>query len=251
MEKPFLLLNRPSEWSLPQPLQSRWAVQPLAAPLNISKSNFFEQVKKGQVVWLGGPLCCRVGPWLSYRSLDCRVGHYVDLMLKTDRGWYGDSILKRAFQVVLLECLHSLKAIKEVLFLGVDEEVIPLIEVLHQLGARRFYIFDDRAEAEDLKNNLSEIVGSLIGSKVDFLSSRAFIRNIRTYKLAFIGSTIFEPEQAEDLSYFHFLTGESFLVERSPARHFPIERAQQLGVSIVGFPAIMQALEKQLIEALS
>jgi len=247
LSQKIIFINYPSvEIVLPE----GWSSEKISLPLDVSKSEFFQAIDEDALVCLSGPLSYRVGQWLTVRSMNCREGDYVDLLIPSNNGWFGESLQSLVFKDILVSWLKKLKTIDDVLFLGIDERVITLIPLIHSLGGRKFYFFDSGNITEQLKKRVEEACAKLIRCESQFVKERAFLRDVKIYKVAIVSADFLGPEQVEDFSYFHFLRGDSLLIEGSPIKGFPFSVAESLGIPVVYFKDISVLISQQLSRCL-
>lgn len=149
---------------------------------------------------------------------------------------WGRSLLSHSFEHSFLRLRKSHSLGGRVLFLGSSPLANPLMAVLAKMGFSEFSFLSSGKDFERAKKQCQ----TLIGVKVQEVVSTDLIQSSKEYSLCFVLEKNYPDTTLSDLSYFHFLSVQSLVLEMTSGSNFPFSEVKALGTEIVSIDQIRE-----------
>ncbi len=201
------------------------------------KTGLLKKLKEYPCSFIESSLCVDINQLLhQHSSLSHRLG-YSDLVLNKSGSLWGENLFSEAFNHCFMDLMQKHKYQGSVLFLGIQPQATPIIEVLSRFGFTDF-VFLDTKEAVSEFAELGERLKRFLKVQITRVDPNHFLKGQKTFSLCFVVDDHYEQQIIEDMSYFHFLSDHSCVFDLSRTSNFLFKEVKALGVEVVEFRTI-------------
>lgn len=203
-----------------------------------------ENLKKFDISFLCGQSCVNVNDIVHRRNLDIHYIHYLDVIENKKGELWGDSLFSRSFKQVFLSLRKNRQLSGSIIFLGGAAYLSPIVDTLAKFGFRDFNFL---CKDEEFKQVL-QISKNLVGVHLQILDSTQLIQSSKEYSLCFVTADQYPESVLSDISYFHFLSQRSLVLNLVGISNFPFQEVSALGTEVVEPGSLTDIRQAQLRE---
>ncbi len=179
-----------------------------------------------------GPFCLQLGRIVKRRSVGSHFLKYIDFV-KVEKGdLWGRCLFFEVLEKVIRTHIRTQDYKGSVIFLGDSPLIYPSLGVLSQFGFNDF-VFLNLHEENESTYSYQDAVAGLFDVKTATVNSDAFIQSQKEYSLCFVLEDFYSQQTLEDMSYFHFLSGNSMVFDLAGESNFLFEEVKALGVEVI------------------
>lgn len=192
-----------------------------------------------------GNACQKIHRAIHFRSTASHFINYIDLIENRNGELWGLSLFSQGFQELLHGVIKKQGLKGSVIFLGNNSLVYPTLEILARYGFDDF-VFLQLDEKKELVNPVAKTSAGLLKTKVSTVNSTAFIQSQKEYALCFVLEDNYPLQIIEDMSYFHFLSTQSLVIDLSGQSNFHFSEVKALGVDVIEYSVVQEQYAKHL-----
>jgi len=188
-----------------------------------------ENLREFGISFLHGQRCVDVNDIVHHRSLDVHYVNYLDVIENKNGKLWGDSLFSKSFRQIFLDLRKNRQLSGSVIFLGGATYLSPIVDTLAKFGFRDFNFLCNEKEF----NNVQHLSKNLVGVDLRVLDSTQLIQSSKEYSLCIITSGQYPESVLSDISYFHFLSQRSLVLNMVGDSNFPFQEVSALGTEVV------------------
>ncbi len=201
-------------------------------------------LKKFDISFLCGWSCVEVNNIVHRRKLDIHYMNYLDVIENINGNLWGDSLFSHSFKQVFLNLRKNRQLSGSVIFLGGSANLSPIVDTLAKLG---FQDFNFLCNEEEFKH-VQQISKNLVRVNLQVLDSTQLIQSSKEYSLCFVSDGQYPDSVLSDISYFHFLSQRSLVLNLVGTSNFPFQEVIALGTEVVDPDSLTDVRQTHLRE---
>ena len=189
-----------------------------------------DTIKQFDVSLLNGQGCIEVGDLVHHSNLNLHYIKYFDVIENIKGKLWGDSLFSKSFNQVFLDLRKNRQLAGSVIFLGGAPYYSPIVYTLAKFGYRDFNFLCTQEEFA----TVAKISKNLIDVRLHLLDSAELIQSSKEYSLCLVTSLRYPESVLSDISYFHFLSQRSLVLNLVGDTNFPFQEVSALSTEVVG-----------------
>ncbi len=219
----------------------------------LAKAEITKLLQEHDFTIIDGELSLSMGPFVKKRSVSSHFLDYVDFVTPVKNELWGQSVFSEVFLELLRNSIENQDFKGPVIFLGDNEKVFPIIQVLAGFGFEDFVFLSLPDQATQFAHYNPARTG-LLQAKISKVDSTTFIQSQKEYSFCFVMEEKYSTQTLEDMSYFHFLSSRSIVYDMSGRSNFLFKEVKALGVTVADYSrlqTIWAAVLRQRIQEIA
>ena len=125
-----------------------------------------------------------------------------------------------------------------------------MVQVLSRFGCREITFLQTAEHQVRALDDLQKATKSIFDLRLSLVDSTAFIQSQKEYSLCLVAENSYSEEVIEDMSYFHFLSSKSMIIDLVGQSNFQYDDVKALGVGLIDFEILLNSEVQWILQRL-